>query len=177
MRFFQADCIVRRYFFIVCLGVFTFLQAKTFAQHAPGGPAKSTEISEERYREVAGSYRCPTCTGLSVLESDAPFSVQIQTKVRQMLESGRSDTEIKDFFISKYGPWILRAPPKEGFGLVAWVLPIVFLAFGFLFLLAVFFQKKKAAPEMSIGRGSSDTSSEKLLKQFENLVRRPKGGQ
>ena len=49
--------------------------------------AKKT-VEESVFRDVAGELRCPTCTGLSVLDSDAKFSVQIKDEVREQLEKG-----------------------------------------------------------------------------------------
>ena len=138
------------------------------AQTAPD----SGVVSEERYREVAGNYRCPTCTGLSVLESDAPFSVQIQDRVKEMLGEGKSPEEIEKFFVSKYGPWILRAPPKEGFGLMACVLPFIFLAVGFGFLMTVFLQKRR---QTTAAVGDEDSTRQDILNQFDRFVARSVG--
>jgi|GEM_PF-2211379 len=139
-------------------------------------PLFGQAVSDERYREVAGQFRCPTCTGLSVLESDAPFSVQIQSRVRAMLEEGKTAEEIESFFLSKYGPWILRAPPKEGFGLMAWVLPLFFLLAGFVFLGFVFLQKKRQGPSGPKQAVPSESSQrEKLMGEFDRLVGKNEG--
>lgn len=82
------------------------------------------------FREVAKDLRCPTCTGLSVLESDASFSNQIKDQVHEQMKLGKSKDEILKYFTERYGPWILREPPKEGFNLVAWGVPIALLIGG-----------------------------------------------
>lgn len=78
---------------------------------------------EKRVQVITDDLRCPTCQGLSVKDSDAGFSIQIRDKVRHMVEEGQSDEDIKAYFVSRYGEWILRAPKKEGLGLVLWALP------------------------------------------------------
>ncbi|MEE8436468.1 MAG: cytochrome c-type biogenesis protein CcmH [bacterium] len=78
---------------------------------------------EKRTLRIADQLRCPTCQGLSVRDSTAPLSRQIQDKVRRMVAEGQSEEAIKAFFVSRYGEWILRAPKKEGLGLVLWLLP------------------------------------------------------
>jgi cytochrome c-type biogenesis protein CcmH/NrfF len=146
-----------------------FCSALCFSQ-GNSEPSSTPAVPEEKYREVAGKYRCPTCTGLSVLESDAPFSVQIQTRVRKMLAEGKSDQEIETFFLSKYGPWILRSPPKKGFGLMAWLLPLFFLVVGLGFLLVVLLQKgSKSLPSAS----SSRVDPADILQEFDKLVKNP----
>lgn len=84
----------------------------------------------EDFLDVAKELRCPTCTGLSVLESDAKFSVQIKDIVKEQVEQGKSKDEILAYFTERYGPWILRAPPKSGFNALAWILPIAVLLLG-----------------------------------------------
>lgn len=84
----------------------------------------------EEFMDVAKELRCPTCTGLSVLESDAKFSVQIKDIVKEQVEAGKSKDEILTYFTERYGPWILRSPPKTGFNILAWALPIGVLLLG-----------------------------------------------
>ena len=84
----------------------------------------------EKFRDIAYELRCPTCTGLSVLESDAKFSLQIKDIVKEQVEAGKSKEEILQYFTERYGPWILRSPPARGFNLLAWLLPISALLLG-----------------------------------------------
>lgn len=84
----------------------------------------------EKFRDVAGELRCPTCTGLSVLESDAKFSLQIKDIVKEQVEAGKNKDEILAYFTERYGPWILRSPPAKGFNMLAWMLPIAALLLG-----------------------------------------------
>ena len=92
--------------------------------------ATQGEDKLELYYRVAEDLRCPTCTGLSVLQSDAPFSEQIKRRLRELVESGKTEAEIRSFFTERYGLWILRTPPKDGFHLVIWVIPLVFVLLG-----------------------------------------------
>ena len=85
---------------------------------------------QKDFIEAAGDLRCPTCTGLSVLESDARFSVQIKDLVEEQVAAGKSKDEIIGFFTERYGSWILRAPPTAGFDLIAWLLPMALLLLG-----------------------------------------------
>jgi cytochrome c-type biogenesis protein CcmH len=84
----------------------------------------------ELFHDVAGSLRCPTCTGLSVLESDARFSQQIKEIVLEQVEAGKNRDQILQYFTERYGPWILRSPPPRGFNVLAWLLPLTILLLG-----------------------------------------------
>ncbi|MDH5751713.1 MAG: cytochrome c-type biogenesis protein CcmH [Deltaproteobacteria bacterium] len=100
------------------------------------GPALAQMLSGEaldaEVRRISDGLRCPTCQGISVNDSDASFSNQIKDKVRRMLMEGQNEEQIRAYFVSRYGEWILRAPKKEGLGLVLWVLPgLLMLVIGF----------------------------------------------
>lgn len=103
----------------------------------------STDNSVEqdfRYRQLAEELRCPTCQGLSVKDSEAGFSNSIKAKIRELIKMGKSNQEIKAYFVERYGEWILRAPPKKGFNLVLWILPGAGIVIG---LLLVLFRTKR----------------------------------
>ena len=89
---------------------------------------------EDLVHEIAENLRCPTCQGISVNDSEAGFSVQIRNKVREMLMAGQGRAEIEAYFVARYGEWILRTPPAQGFNLLIWILPALGLAGGFWFV-------------------------------------------
>ena len=91
-------------------------------------------VDENLVHKIADNLRCPTCQGLSVNDSEAGFSVQIRNKVREMLMAEQGQTEIEAYFVARYGEWILRTPPAEGFNLLIWILPALGLAGGFWFV-------------------------------------------
>ena len=109
------------------------LSATLWAQTASQVQTSFHDLStqeQERVRSVANELRCPTCTGLSVMQSDAAFSLQIRQHVIDLVKEGKSDSEIIAFFTDSYGLWILREPPTSGFHQIAWLLPILLLLLG-----------------------------------------------
>jgi len=102
---------------------------------------EDTEFSA-RFRKLADELRCPTCQGLSVKDSEAGFSNSIKDKIRELMKSGESNQEIIDYFVKRYGEWILRTPTKKGFNLVLWILPGAGIFIG---LLMVLFRTKRLA--------------------------------
>ena len=114
--------------------------------------------NKEFFKDVAGELRCPTCTGLSVLDSDASFSVQIKDQVDQQIKEGKSKDQILNFFVERYGPWILREPPKSGFNMMAWATPIALLLAGPI-LVWLFFLRRNESLEAHV-RHSDDIIAE-----------------
>lgn len=89
-----------------------------------------SDSQKELYYELADQLRCPTCSGLSILQSDAPFSLQIRQTLAEQIQASLSHSEITEFFTQRYGLWILRNPPRHGFHLLAWILPLLLALMG-----------------------------------------------
>jgi cytochrome c-type biogenesis protein CcmH/NrfF len=130
----------------------------------PAGDQNSENISPENFRDVAADLRCPTCTGISVLDSDAPFSVQIKNEVKDQLAAGKGKSEILRFFTDRYGPWILREPPKEGINLWAWIIPGGILLLGPLLIWYFVWNYRQDA-------GNLDGASEYEPQPVEDIVK------
>lgn len=95
---------------------------------AEAGPA-SPDL-EERVREVASELRCVVCQNLSVADSPSDLAKEMRNLVRELLQQGKTPEEIKAYFQSRYGDFVLLAPPKRGFNLLVWGLPFVALLVG-----------------------------------------------
>ncbi|MCX5735635.1 MAG: cytochrome c-type biogenesis protein CcmH [candidate division NC10 bacterium] len=83
---------------------------------------------EDRVREIASEIRCVVCQNLSVADSPSDLAKEMRSLVRELVQQGKSPKEIQDYFVSRYGEFVLLSPPKRGFNLLVWVLP--FLAIG-----------------------------------------------
>lgn len=85
---------------------------------------------DERARVIETQLRCPTCQGLSIADSPATAAVQMRGVVRDQLEDGASDDEVRAFFVARYGRWILLDPPGSGLDLALWIAPAVIVIVG-----------------------------------------------
>ena len=73
--------------------------------------------------ELEGEVMCPVC-GTTLDQSDAPAARQIERFIKRRIAAGDSEREIKDALVANYGESILASPPKHGFGLLAWWVPL-----------------------------------------------------
>lgn len=96
---------------------------------APPAPGVDAAL-DARVSAVSSRLRCPVCQGESIQDSPAELATQMKTLVREQLHAGRSEREVMDYFVEKYGQWILLEPRAEGINLLVYGLPIVFLAIG-----------------------------------------------
>jgi len=87
---------------------------------------------EAKVRDVALSLRCPVCQNNSIEESPAVFAQDMKREVRQRLAAGESPDDIRRYFVSRYGEWVLTKPRAAGVNLSVWLLPVVALFAGSL---------------------------------------------
>ncbi len=86
--------------------------------------------------DIAKELRCPTCVGMSVIESGTPQSVAMRTEIANQLALGKNKQEIINYFKNRYGPWILREPDfYSSYGFLIWIIPIVGFICGPIFIL------------------------------------------
>ena len=94
--------------------------------------AASAPDLDERTRQIATELRCVVCQNLSVADSPSEMAQQMRAIVREQIEAGKTPDQIKDFFVSKYGEWVLLKPKTTGVSALLWILPYVVLVFGIL---------------------------------------------
>lgn len=95
----------------------------------PAGALAQTPGDLEREAQaIDRMIMCPVCPAETIDQAQVEISFQMRAVVREMLAQGRSREEVLDYFVDRYGPGILAAPPKSGANLLAWILPIVGVA-------------------------------------------------
>ncbi len=80
---------------------------------------------------------CPVCPAETIDQAQVEISFQMRAVIREMLAEGRTREEILAYFVDRYGPSILAAPPKSGANLLAWILPIAGVAAGLVALILI----------------------------------------
>jgi cytochrome c-type biogenesis protein CcmH len=73
--------------------------------------------------ELEKEFICPTCQTTLEL-SNAPVADRMRAFIRERIAAGDSESEISEALVAQFGEGVLAAPPKEGFNLLAWVLPL-----------------------------------------------------
>jgi cytochrome c-type biogenesis protein CcmH len=101
------------------------LAALAVVQQAP-----ADSVLEARTAEVAAQLRCPVCQGLSIQDSPSELSQQMRAVVKDQLRAGKTPDEVKAYFISKYGEWILLEPKAKGFNVLVYAMPVLLVAVG-----------------------------------------------
>jgi cytochrome c-type biogenesis protein CcmH len=113
--------------------------------------AESIEVSsfsntqqERRYRALIDEIRCPVCQGQSIGGSNAGLAKDLREKVRVLILSNKTNGDIRDFMVARYGDFVVFKPPVNKSTYLLWFLPFVFLIFALFFLIRSFSRKQKS---------------------------------
>ena len=123
---------------------------------------------EDQTRAIATELRCVVCQNLSVADSPSEMAQQMRAIVREQLQAGKSPDQIKDFFVSKYGEWVLLKPRTTGFSAMLWFLPYVVLTLGViaaLWLVRSWVRKKDVISDQSVQSSTPEQFPRELLRE------------
>ena len=93
------------------------------------------ENIDERVKNLTLELRCMTCQNQSIYDSDAEFSNDIKKIVKQKLQAGESERDIKKFLVERYGEYILFRPLMNYNNIFLWSFPFILLIIGLFFVL------------------------------------------
>ena len=114
------------------------LMATVFAVALAYGATDSRgpQSDAERASALASTIACPQCTGQPVSDSNAPIAELIRAEIKQQVDAGLTDSEIRDVYTARYGEWVDLNPSRSGLTGVVWIAPflVIGLAFGVLAL-------------------------------------------
>ena len=85
---------------------------------------------DQRHKRLSEQLMCPVCDGQTIDQSSAAISEDMKSVIWQQLEDGRSNDQIRQYFVQRYGEAVLAAPTGDGLNIAAWVTPGVVAAFG-----------------------------------------------
>lgn len=109
----------------------------------------SDSALEARTSAVASGLRCPVCQGLSIQDSPSELAQSMRSLVRDQIAAGKTPDQVRAYFVSKYGEWILLTPKPSGFNLVAYLLPVLAVVCGGVVIVV-------AVRRWTAGPGSTD---------------------
>ena len=108
--------------------------------------SSSPPTNAQRAAAIESVIRCPSCEDLSVAVSTAPTAVTVRATVRQLVDQGRSDQQIKDYLAARYGSAIVLEPPTSGWSALVWALPIAAGLAGLAVLVVVLVRRRRRGP-------------------------------
>lgn len=109
-----------------------------------GALHQSPPTDAQRVAALESGVRCPSCTDLSVAQSNATSAIAARHQIESMVAAGRSDAAIDQTLVSEYGQTVLLVPPDAGGIPLIWIIPSV-LGAGALIAVGVLFWRRSRA--------------------------------
>jgi cytochrome c-type biogenesis protein CcmH len=92
------------------------------------------EAERERFRTLTEELRCPKCQNQNIADSNAPIATDLRREIHRMLEEGKSNQEIVDFLVARYGDFVRYKPPVNARTVLLWYGPAGLLVGGLVVL-------------------------------------------
>ena len=135
---------------------------------SPAAAQQATPVGDEAaVHEIAARLRCVVCQNLSVADSPSEMASQMRAIIRERLAAGERPEDVQRYFVDRYGEWILLEPPRRGFNLVVWLVPLAGLVAGLasaVVLVRRWTRRRRAAPALG---GVDPAMSERIRRELE----------
>src|SRR5688500_16919922 len=82
---------------------------------------------QERYQQLIEQFRCPKCRNETIADSAIPVSADLRRQVRELMEQGKTDQEIRQYMADRFGDYLLYKPPMTGRTWLLWAAPVLLL--------------------------------------------------
>jgi cytochrome c-type biogenesis protein CcmH len=111
--------------------------------------AFADEKLDRRVMDLAHELRCLVCQNQTLADSNAPLAVDLRSQMREQLAAGKSERDVVDFMVARYGDFVLYRPPLKASTMLLWAGPFLFLAFGAFILVRFVRRRRPVEPELS----------------------------
>jgi cytochrome c-type biogenesis protein CcmH len=144
-----------------------FLLALTPVSAKEAAPVAEDPEIEKRMTTLSEDLRCLVCQNETIAASRADFANDLRREIREQMQAKKSDKEIVDFLVARYGDFVLYRPPVKSTTLLLWFGPFIFLLGGAIALFVYLKQRRKQIQEPQL--------SDQELKHTEDLLKERKG--
>ena len=101
------------------------------------GPVFEDPIMQSKYEQLISEIRCLVCQNQSIKDSNVFLAVDLRNEIRRLLESGRSESDIKKFLVDRYGDFVLYQPPLNEKTFLIWFSPLLLLLAGSIIVIKI----------------------------------------
>mgnify|MGYP003636569438 CR=1 FL=1 len=125
------------------------------------------EVTKVRFQALSKELRCPKCQNQNLADSNSTVASALRLDLYNLLIEGRSDAEIIDLMVGRYGEFVLYRPRVSSVTYILWFGPVLLILIGVLVVIVIL--RKKPAPKENIALDSQQQEKLKQLLQPEQL--------
>ena len=107
------------------------------------------EALERRVTNLAHELRCLVCQNQTIADSNAPLALDLRNQIREQMAAGKTDKDVIDFMVQRYGDFVLYRPPLKATTILLWAGPFLFLVLGLFFLFRFVRSRQVPPPQLS----------------------------
>ncbi|RMH94490.1 cytochrome c-type biogenesis protein CcmH [Lysobacter pythonis] len=139
---------IRRLIALACLCLLLPLAAPAQVKGDVAPPEFRDGFEETRFRQLTHELRCVMCQNQSLADSNAEIARDLRNEVLVLMRQGKTDAEIRDFMVARYGEFVLYKPRLESHTLLLWFGPVALVLIGgaLVFLLVRRQGRKQSVP-------------------------------
>ncbi|MGZ8273812.1 MAG: cytochrome c-type biogenesis protein [Burkholderiaceae bacterium] len=100
---------------------------------ADATPTDLDPVAAKRAVDLSAQLRCLVCQNQTIAESNAELAVDLRRQVNEQIKAGKTDREIVDYMVERYGAFVLYKPPFNVTTLLLWLGPALLVVFGVVF--------------------------------------------
>ena len=116
-------------------------------------------VLEKRMVGLAENLRCLVCQNESLASSHAELAEDLRREVRELMQKGMTDQEIKDYLVARYGDFVLYEPPLKSFTLLLWLGPFALLIGGLGVLVFQLRRRRKTVAETTLSPDAQERAA------------------
>lgn len=139
--------------------------------------AAQEDVYSQETLEISRKLQCPVCTGQSVADSGSQLAGQMRALIEQKVQAGESEEQILDFFVARYGQSILTEPPKSGFTLGLWWMPVVVVLLGATVVTLFVWERTRRGPSRRTVVQRATVMDDEELEAIAREILGPAGGE
>lgn len=139
---------------VVGSGAWLLLLALAFPAFAITPQPFNDRAEEVRFQELVQELRCLVCQNQNLADSDAGLAQDLRNEVFEMMRAGKSDAQIRDFLVARYGEFVLYRPPIQPTTWLLWFGPAAVVLIGLIVIARIVRRRARALP--GDARGEED---------------------
>lgn len=149
---------------VLGLFIFVLLVSFTSTSYAAIELYDFTDDSyQARYKDVGGKLRCPKCENQSIADSNSPSAYDMRQELYRLLEEGKTDSQIYDFMVQRFGDYVLYEPPMRKDTWLLWYLPPALVVLGLLLAFFLVRSRSSAKPAITLSASERQARIQKIL--------------
>lgn len=153
----------------LAIGFFALFAGSTvLASEINEAATAADPVAEKRLQALSIELRCLVCQNQTIADSNAELAVDLRREIRGMISNGKTDAEIIDFMVARYGDFVLYRPPLKASTVILWGGPLLLLLVGLIVLQRYLRQRSRRVAELDTPLSPDEARrAEALLKEID----------